>query len=497
MPVARVMKPNDYLTERRKLDERPETYGQRIPAWGELERLIYVEGDRAVNLDEELWHPFDIEFKNSNQFLLKPTKGDFQPWSSFWSQGGGVEHYYHYWQIYQVHAIQHYYPIFAKHNWILEALSGEPEYRVSSLKPLQSEPMISLQGKIHCFDALSFYIQLTRSEWSRTFAPSPDSDPNKRISDEQIELYSLRQKYHAELVGKKYALKQEELYQFMMDLLELQDTYRRSEKTGLAEELTKDLLVLRRMLAHIANTTVENMSTELGKRGLFFVNQFRHLDENLEMADCVKEYFTRMSKEYNSKFPNHKFSETEINSLWEFVFSEDLILLPYSIFSLHRTLNELRGARKLSLYVDIKNLTTSFEYFIREVGRKSGDPETRKILDNPRMNTLRPLIRETMKGETWLALFTDKNFKKLGHATRPQHFIRNIFILLNDATFDQSQENGIAKAFLLAEIGRNLTVHSFTYETALYTELRGQIFTSVIYAMFYVWQRARKKNWVE
>lgn len=121
MPVARVIKPGEYISERKKLDEQSETYGRQVPGWEEIERLehgvIFDEGEREF----ELWHHFDFEFEQNNKFLVRPNRENFKPWHFYNEKGGAVEHYYHYWQIHQVHAIQKHYPIFSRYHWILES----------------------------------------------------------------------------------------------------------------------------------------------------------------------------------------------------------------------------------------------------------------------------------------------------------------------------------------------------------------------------------------
>jgi len=72
LPMARVIQHPEYVIKRWQLDQQPETYGQNLPEWNELERLLY--GTRS-----DLWHLFDREFERGNKFLSRPTNNAFRP----------------------------------------------------------------------------------------------------------------------------------------------------------------------------------------------------------------------------------------------------------------------------------------------------------------------------------------------------------------------------------------------------------------------------------
>lgn len=174
-PVARVIKPAEYVISRSSLDRLAETYGQSLFEWEDLERLLHLSPELQYQTDEDLWHPFDVEAEHGNSFLHIPIKEEFNPWGSFKvkveSQGlagnsyhvSTAEHYYHYWQVHQVYQIQDKYPVFAKHNWLLEHLSNKVQDRISWYKPNQGDSVTTLSGYNTCFDALSFYICLAHN----------------------------------------------------------------------------------------------------------------------------------------------------------------------------------------------------------------------------------------------------------------------------------------------------------------------------------------------
>jgi len=71
-PVARVIKPVEYVISRSKLDRQPETYGTSLSGWEDLERLLYVSPKLQHQTDEDLWHPFDLEAEHGNHSCIFP-----------------------------------------------------------------------------------------------------------------------------------------------------------------------------------------------------------------------------------------------------------------------------------------------------------------------------------------------------------------------------------------------------------------------------------------
>ncbi|MCL5952224.1 MAG: hypothetical protein M1132_10975 [Chloroflexi bacterium] len=492
LPVARVVKPAEYVSLRRGLDEQGDTYGQPLPGWDDLERLVYSKGVPQPSDEEALWHPFDQEFKYENQFLSRPLKGTFQPWKLYWEDGQAVEHYYHYWQIHQVYAVLERYPIFAKYNWILQNLTDKVHDRMTYLIPEESEPALTIGGKTLGYDALSFYIEVYGNERWRTFSHVPEIEGIKRLNEAQYEEYRTRQEGHAKSVAARWGLSTDYLIEFLLELLDLRAHYEDSERAKLAEGLTSDLRYLWVMIANITGQSFDEISEVLGQRGLIWPTRFRALEEGAQIQDCVKDYFNRLRQSYAEKFPSSPFSEQDANDLLRFVLSLDLVLLPHAIYELHKTLNDSRRRSVLSLYVDMKNLSTSFEYFVREIAGKSLDANAHAKRNQPRGNTLRPLVRSLMQGQEWLALF--ESSAELGRATSPDGFVQNIAHLLSDPVFCASEENEVARLFLLVENARNVMVHFYTVEDRLFGSLRGDLFTAVIHAMMYTWRFAKGRG---
>lgn len=486
LPMARVVRPREYVIKRWELDQQLETYRQTLPEWNELVRLLlpYVT-------DSDLRHPFDREFEQGNRFLCRPTDDVFRPWDSFYAEvelAGGytvrlpsAEHYYHYWQVHQAYAIQRKYPVFAKHNWVLENLEAEV---ARFYKPQNPIPIATLCGKAEYFDALSFYIELYRNEEQRTLAPIPITDGFKQLNDEQSAHYQSRLIDHAKSVCGRYNLKVESLYEFLVHVLDLQTQYERDEHMKLAHELKNDTVFLARLVAGITDQSFDELEEEVGKRAPFSTKkQFRHLDKTLEVQDCAREDFERLMDEYNGRFPAFNVSPTDIDGLLKFVGEKGLFIIPYAIFDIHETFNNPRAFRRTSLYIGLSNLTAGLESYLREIAHTANKTSTTTI----ETETLHPLIK-TMFSE-WGQTFATE------HEHRKQKYKDDAISYLLDVYTDPSLDE-IVRAFIIAYRVRNLVHHRYILENDLYYGLYGGLYTAICHALFYSWMYASQKSWI-
>lgn len=300
LPMARVIKPDKYVIERKKLEQQPEGFWESLPEWEELERLLYgYETDRRIDPSKttgtDLCHLFDREFEHHNRFLVRPTPGDFKPWNSFRVRIGettrdGYEaetavHYYHYWQVYQVHTIQEKYPIFAKHSEVFKYFKDSARDKMNYLWPRASDVVSTLNGKALYFDALSFYTEMYTEEQSRTFAAIPASKGIKQLNDKQFERYQSRLTDHAKFALQRYGLTISQLYQLLVDVLNLRKEYQCDEHTNLANELEKDVVFLVRFITGVTGQSFDEITEEVGKRSIWIKQGFRHLDRAVQVLE--------------------------------------------------------------------------------------------------------------------------------------------------------------------------------------------------------------------
>jgi hypothetical protein len=344
-PVARVVKPCEYIIRcESRFDGQHEAFEQDVSEWDELERLLTSIPPHLNNTTySNLWHPFDQEFERKNRFLLRPSHGDFEPWDSFRVEiesptignykVSSVQHYYHYWQVYQVHQIQKRYPVFAKYAWNIQNLSEEARKQISFLKPQDSDPVATLYGRAEYFDALSFYIELHHAEEQRAFAPVPTIDGLKQLSDEQLRDYQSRLGNHARFVLQRYGLTVEELYQFLVYVLNLHTEYQRDERIKLADKLEQDILYLTRFIVDLTNQSFDEIEEKVGRQASVWTKKkFRHLDRALAVQDYARETFERLMSGYNRNFRNLNISLADIDRLLRFVEEKGVFIIPYAIF---------------------------------------------------------------------------------------------------------------------------------------------------------------------
>ncbi len=501
LPVARVIKPDEYLIERKKVKQQPEGFGKTLPVWEELERLLYGykidrRTDPSKTTDADLWHPFDREFEHHNRYLIRPTPGDFKPWKSFrvrigetTENGYEVEtavHYYHYWQAYQVCAIQEKYPIFAKHSEVFKYFKDSARDRISHLWPRASDAVSTLNRKASYFDALSFYIEMYTAEESRTFAAIP-ARTGIKLNDEEFERYRSRQTDHAKFVLQRYGLTSSQLCQVLVDVLNLRHKYQRDERAKLANELEKDVVFLARFIAGVTGQSFDEITEEVGKRSTFWIKQeFRHLDRAVQVLDHARGTFERLMSDYNKEFPGFNISITEIDGLVEFIQASGLFIIPYTMFDTDEALNNPRAFRRTSLYVGMKNLTTGLECLIREIAGKTSNASASKA-------GLDPLIQILFS--EWHKDF-QRERERRSQPKEPSDFIWNIMDVHADSLLDQQTHGHAIRAFLTAYWARNLTAHHYTLEDDLYGHVYGKVYAAINYAMFYTWTYATQKGWV-
>lgn len=360
---------------------------------------------------------------------------------------------------------------------------------MNHLWPRASDAVSTLNGKALYFDALSFYTEIYTVEQSRTFAAIPASKGTKQLNDKQFERYRSRLTDHAKFVLQRYGLTISQLYQFLVDVLNLRNEYQRDEHTKIANELEKDVVFLARFITGVTGQSSDEITEEVGKHSTFWIKQeFRHLDRAVQVLDYARDTFERLMSDYNKEFPGFNISTTEIDGLLKFIKASGLFIIPYTIFDTDKALNNPRAFRRTSLYMGMKNLTTGLECLIREIGKKLPNPT------GP-MDTFGHLINTVFKewcGEFW----KEQGKKQPPTPTKPSEFIWNIADVYADPLLDQKIQGHIIRVFLMAYWARNLTAHHYTLEDDLYGDLYSRVYRAIYYAMLYTWKYAMQKGWV-
>lgn len=491
-PVARVIKPDQYAIQRAILDRKHEGYGQSLSGWEDLEQLLNVSPKLHLLPDEDLWHPFDVEIEHGNPFLHIPVKENFKPWDSFkakveWHDPEGisysvstVEHYYHYWQVHQVYQIQHRYPVFAKHNWLLEHLSNEVQDKISWYKPNPENSVATLSGYLRCFDALSFYICLATNQRQKTFASISQKHGVKELNDQQLAAHESELARHARFVCNRYKIDRDRLYEFLVFLLDLQSKYQEEERTKLANALDGDVMFLAQLIRGVTGQTYSEIEQSLGKlASIWTQKQFRHLDKFLLVQDGVHDVLTHFLPQYNKDFPLNVLTEEEVGRLEQFLRRQGLFLINYTIFDVQEILNNPRPFEKTSFYIAVKNLTTGFECCLRELGMIA---KNRSI----RSETLYTLVSSLFI--EWAAAFQKE------HKSKRKSAVGDDVWYIDDVYTDPNLDNTL-KNFLIAYGGRNLLAHKYSVEDDLY-DVYCRVYQATIFALFYTWKYAVNNTWI-
>jgi hypothetical protein len=500
LPVARVIMPDEYVQEVVRQSAHKLESEVMIPGFEHLDRLLYGYSPSkrliAAKLkDEELTHQIDWEFAQGNKFLMQPKEGDFKPWHLYSAkvrtpvgaeyERNTAKHYYHYWQAYQVYSLQQHYPVFAKYPWVLAHIK---EADLVYLRPSASNRVSGFNGRALIHDALSYYIELYQSEEARTFAAIPLNGPIKRLNDAQLAQYHLAQAGHAQEVYKRYDLSEEQLYRFMLDMLERRTDYGRDEKMKLTYALDNDLIYLGRFTMAVTNMTFEETADALVRNGGSFwaKENFRHLDKALEVYDHAKATFERLKDEFNKEFPNVAIATADIDSLMTFIEAGDQFIIPFTIFETDASINNPIAFQRTERFIGLKNLTTGLECLLRQIAiRPPKNPDL--------TSTLRPLIQSNFP--EWNGDF-HRILNLKTQPTQPIEFIDNILDIYTDPTLDAAVHGPAIRRFLIAYWARNMSGHYYTLEDDLYSDLYGIAYKSVLYAMLYSWGHARSKGWV-
>ena len=495
-PVARLIKPDEYMIKRFELDQEPETYGENIPEWHELERLIYHRPVLDNNNNSELWHPFDWESEQKNRFLFRPEEQQFKPWKEYRvkvkpeSENGlfrkTAEHYYHYFQAHQVYAIQKRYPVYAKHNWLIENVNENLSDRAKYLVPLKGNPSISLEGHTNSFDALSFYITLYDNEQDRTFENIPEQDGVKTLDNQQFAHYTSNLKAHAKFVFDKYELSEDKLYEFLFYLLKLHSEYKRSDNLKLANELSTDIQYLTSFVQNVVDLSMYEIEKEIDQRSnSYWTREFRHIDKAIKVYDYAKDTFERLLADYNTKFSTLNISSAEIEDLLDFIEKQGLFIIPYAIFDIDEALNDSRAFSTTSLYIGLSNLTTGFECYLREIANLANQSS---IPPNPSIivKTLEPIIRTMF---SW-----GRSFQQ-AHSLRKPMYKNDAFGYLADVFTDPNLDEAV-KTFLITYRSRNFIAHNYTLENELYYTWYSIVYSAICHSLFYSWKHASIKGWV-
>ena len=210
---------------------------------------------------------------------------------------------------------------------------------------------------------------------------------------------------------------------------------------------------------------------------------FRHLDLVTKERDDALDLFKRISEGCGSALrqlgdSQWSFTETDTNDLLNYCEQKSLGLLITALSGMVATGDEeyRRNFRRVQMYTNLKNVLTSYEYFL-----KSLTQGTALIVGK---ETLTQLVDKVMCQEAWYELFNAKKTQGLLSGRNAQEFLTNLGALLADKQLKGSIEGYWAQEFLVMCLARNMTVHSYPSEDSYYGDLFGPMLEAAIIAAF-------------
>ena len=509
LPVARVVYPEDYASGRTLWSMGAVSEPPAPEQWPELQRLFdkpRTFPEQYADLqDEELINSFDREL-GKNSYLIRPTPGSYKPWDSYavlvpyrdgqQLSGSTADHYYSYWQVHHLYYLQQYQDLY-KNKILLDQISEDIKLRLGRPWAPGQGLLREFNGRLHMFDALSFWITVSDRERNRTFARIPVKHQVKHLDASQLQLYRERLAADAKSAQARYGITTDDLYEFVHQLLELYRAYRGDERYKLSDELRNDILCTAQFIHSLTGAEWDVIADELGNRhGVWAKLQFRHLDILTQERDEAHQLLTFYTGKYSAVLgelkissPKRTFSTAAVDELLDYCEQEGLSILATALSGMIATEDEYAEKfRRASRYTNLKNVLTSLEFLLKNFAGKGSI-----AIDPP---TLNPTIRNVMKNEAWHSIFVTKVNMGLTRANNSAEFLDNLNQLVRDQDLVQSEDAYWARVFLIASLTRNRTVHAYPDDDWFYGEMFGEMLSAAIYAVLYSWEVAKKEGWV-
>ena len=508
LPVARVVYPDEYVIQRDQNQWNGVTDWDGAGQWPALDRLI----ERAWSLqsgyeglsDDELVHCLDREMEaGDNPHLIWPELAEFRPWSEYRvevpdGRGNSImrttaEHYYSYWQVYQLSLIQQY-PDLYKNARLIERMPQEDSVRKSLPRAPRIDHFVDFGGKRRRFDALSFWITVYGRERDLAFDNIAAVDGVRRLDVAQATAHRTKLAHWAERVKERFPLTLGDLYSFLRKLIELLEGYESKERYKLAEELKKDIFAWENLIILTAGKTREDVAEELGKANIYDKRTFRHLDIRSKEHDYALDLLKSVSADCGSVLrqvgdSQWSFPEADANDLLNYCEREGLGLFVTALSGMVAIGDEeyRQISRRVQRYTNLKNVLNAYEYLLKTFALKAG-----LVVGN---ETLTPLVDRVMAQEPWYQLFAANKQNGLLSANNTQDFLANLSILLADSQLKGSPQGFWAQQFLVTCLARNMTVHSYPSQDSYYGDLFRPMLHAVVSATFYTWRYAKTQGW--
>ena len=506
LPVARVAYPEEYVVRQTQhvLSGQPGEID--TSQWPDLERLrerfgyLHLTNSLTEMDEEERFHCFDREMGH-NQYLTRPSDCDFRPWNSYrvevtYPQGDRLMektaiHHYSYWQVYQLHYVQHYPDLFV--NFRLFDLI--PEDSRPHLRSPGLEALSGFEGLSENFDALSYWNVAYTRERLRTFASASEQNGIRRLNDSQAEDYRNRLIDLAASISTNFNLTSDDMYGFLRRMIKMYDDYERDERHKLSANLRQDIFAWETLIGLHTGVTRQDIATELGRTNIHDRRTFLYLDPASKERDYALGRITHAAQACRDRLrqlgdANWTTTEAEIEEFLDHCAQEGIGIIPTSISGMVAIGEQEHEEkyRRVERYTNLKNVLTSYEYLLKHLASKGQVQDPNRYISG--------LIRQVMANENWISLFNARVSQGITSADDITQFVNNLDTLLGDSQLDGSVSGHWARIFLVTCLARNGTVHQYPSEDRYYGDLFGNMLHSALCAMIYSWKFARSRQWV-
>jgi hypothetical protein len=519
-PIARIIYPLDYI--RPILEQIYASTGTvKIPdGWDDLEKLqnprMIVPADFSNLRDEDLPDAIDHEL-GINPHLSNPSSENFKPWKSYEIiikdkygneiKESSVEHFYSSWQVHRLYELQKI-PGFYKYRDIIKISSDLSNndciafYIGNQSLPNYFYPNDHTQF----YDALSYFVVIYEREQNRTYSPIPEGYGYKTLHDTQYMEYLERLSHHATFCLKRSGLSKEQMYQSVIELLELHNRYIEDEKTRLANEVEADIFFQTKWIMLVTGKNWDSLIEEFGKlTSERWKEKLRHIDPISKIHDIALGVLINYARNYSNKLkticdvqPENIFTEGDINQLLLYCEREGLDLLPFTldemiaVTSVNDTGNKerMRKRQKPTRYTNLKNLGTTLEYLMKALLGKKAVQERL---------TLTPLVSRFMKNEPWITLFNERTILVGTKGNNQNEFNEKYLKIRQDKELNQSEDGFWVSCFLTSCLARNLSVHTYpnAKEHWFYEDAIGEMTQAISYSILYAWHIAIRNELIK
>lgn len=504
LPTARVVYPDDYVTQKAYLKHGDAIEPIRLEKWPELQRLFEkprIFPEQYANLpDAELIDPFDREFGH-NSYLTVPTMDTYKHWKDYtvlvtYPNGHQyyaptVKHYYSHWQVYQLNYLQGY-PDLYINRILLDNISAEDKQRIHRPSSPDLNTLRDFDGMARLFDMLSFWITMYDRECNRTFALVPQKHHVKSLDETQHVAYTNRVINEAKLVESRYVVTGGQLYHFLSRLLGQDIRYRKDERFKLSDELRGDIGSLTQLIGALCGYSWDGIASKLAESYPYWtVRHLRHIDTATQERDEAHDLLIHYSRNYVAALSEvhiadhvRAFLDSEIDELLDYCEHNGLSILMTALRGMVATDEDAEVEfRHVALYTNLKNLLTALECLLGSFPiQRTG-------------KGLAEFIPCVLKNESWWTLFAKRQQQGLTKAKNEKEFFNNLSTLLNDQDLLASEDTYWARTFLIAVLTRNFSAHNYPEADEYYGELFGEMLRAAVYSILYSWQHAKRAGW--